>query len=555
MDVKEEIKNSIKLSEVIGKNLSLKRRDNNNYVALCPFHKEKTPSFNISDDKGFYHCFGCGKNGDIFNFLMETENLSFVEALKQLAEQAGINISNQNYVLDPKTTNHIHLLKRVSESYINNLKSPLGEQARNYLQERGVEKSIINNFSLGFSGNLNSNKYLVSCLLKEGFLLNDLIDVGLIKKSKNKDTVFYFQQRIMFPIVNNSGKIIAFGGRILGDGNPKYLNSPETSLFQKSKQLFGILNAKKLINKKKFIICEGYMDVISLSSHGYPAVASLGTSLTDYQIEIIFNIVDEAFLIFDGDLAGKNATERVFQKYLPKLKLNKKLKFVFLPEKLDPEEFINKFGLKEFEKILDNAIGAFEMLWVQGSKLIRENEPESYASFWNYLRTKVNTIENNNIKLAYRDEIEKRIKLSREKNKSYNVKRNTLNANTQKLFSSKKNMPKTGVEIKIGAIIYMMIVYPKLCTLFDEKISLLDFRNKNLNNLKNTILTLVSNFPEISTKDLKHQMIVKGFTVQINNFMQSNYPKRLNYELEYLNEENICNIFRELLSLLNLKKG
>ena len=162
MDVKEEIKNSIKLSEVIGKNLSLKRRDNNNYVALCPFHKEKTPSFNISDDKGFYHCFGCGKNGDIFNFLMETENLSFVEALKKLAEQVGINISNQNYVLDPKTTNHIHLLKRVSESYINNLKSPLGEKARNYLQERGVEKSIISNFSLGFSGNLNSNKYLIS---------------------------------------------------------------------------------------------------------------------------------------------------------------------------------------------------------------------------------------------------------------------------------------------------------------------------------------------------------------------------------------------------------
>ena len=194
------------------------------------------------------------------------------------------------------------------------------------------------------------------------------------------------------------------------------------------------------------------------------------------------------------------------------------------------------------------------MLWVQGSKLIRKNEPESYASFWNYLRTKVNTIENNNIKLAYRDEIEKRIKLSREKNKSYNVKRNNLNANTQKLFSSKKNMPKTGVEIRIGAIIYMMIEYPKLCALFDEKLSLIDFRNKNLNNFKNTILTLVSNFPEISSKDLKHHMIVKGFTVQINNFMQSNYPKRLNYELEHLNEENMCNIFRELLSLLNFKK-
>ena len=172
----------------------------------------------------------------------------------------------------------------------------------------------------------------------------------------------------MFPILNNSGKTIAFGGRILGDGQPKYLNSPETSLFLKSRQLFGIFNAKKLLHKKRFIICEGYTDVICLHSHGYPAVASLGTALTDDQIETIFNIVDEAFLVFDGDIAGKNATERIFQKYLPKLKLKKKLKFVFLPDKLDPEEFINKYGLEEFENLLDKAIGVFEMLWSQGFK-------------------------------------------------------------------------------------------------------------------------------------------------------------------------------------------
>ena len=182
MDLKEEIKNSIKLSEVIGKNLSLKKRDNNNYVALCPFHKEKTPSFNISDDKGFYHCFGCGKNGDIFNYLMETENLSFVEALKTLADQAGINFSNQNYFVDPKISNHFNLLKRVSESYINNLNAPLGEKVRNYLQKRGFNKSTINKFKLGYSGNTKSNKYLVSILSKEGFSINDFIEVGLVKK-------------------------------------------------------------------------------------------------------------------------------------------------------------------------------------------------------------------------------------------------------------------------------------------------------------------------------------------------------------------------------------
>ena len=232
---------------------------------------------------------------------------------------------------------------------------------------------------MGYSGNLKSNQHLVSTLLKEGFSVNDFIEVGLVKKNDDKRLVFFFQQRIMFPILNNSGKVIAFGGRTLGDGQPKYLNSPETSLFLKSSQLFGIFNAKKLLYKKRFIICEGYTDVICLHSYGYPAVASLGTALTDDQIDKIFNIVDEAFLVFDGDIAGKNATKRVFQKYLPKLKLKKKIKFVFLPDKLDPEEFIKNYGLGEFENLLDKAIGVFEMLWTEGLEMIRKNEPESYA--------------------------------------------------------------------------------------------------------------------------------------------------------------------------------
>ena len=554
MEIKEEIKNSIKLSEVIGQTLSLRKRDNNNYVALCPFHKEKTPSFNISDDKGFYHCFGCGKNGDIFSFLMETENLSFVEALKKLADQAGININKQNFFLDSKIINHFNLLKRVSDSFVNNLNAPIGEKARNYLKDRGLDKSILDNFTLGYSGNLKSNEYLVSCLLKEGFLLNDIIDVGLVKQNRNKKLIFYFQERIMFPISNGTGKIIAFGGRILKDGNPKYLNSPETSLFQKSKQLFGVFNAKKLLQKKRFIICEGYMDVLSLHSKGYPAVASLGTSLTDDQIEIIFRLVDEAFLIFDGDLAGKNATERVFQKFLPKLKLKKKLRFVFLPDKLDPEEFINNYGLQEFENLLDKSIGVFDMLWAQGLKFVRYDEPESYAYSWNYLREKVNTIENHNIKLAYRDEIERRIRIFREKNKNPYRKTNMINLKNQKLFTTKINLPKTGVEIKIGAIIYLMLIYPKVCLIFDEKISLINLRDKDLNNLKNLIIKQVSNCPEISSKDLQQKMINQGFTVQINNFVQSNYPTRLNFKLDHLSEENICTIFEELLSLLDFKK-
>ena len=551
MDIKEEIKNSIRLSEIVSQNLSLKRRDKSNYIALCPFHKEKTPSFNVSDDKGFFHCFGCGKNGDIFNYVMEMENISFVDALKKLAEHAGINHNNYIFSEDPKQKNQLQLLKRVSESYIQNLHAPIGEKVRNYLKQRGIDNFLLENFKIGYSGNIKSNEFLVSCLKNEGFSMNDMIDVGLVKQNPKKKFVFYFQQRIMIPILSNSGKVIAFGGRILGDGSPKYLNSPETFLFKKNKQLFGVLNAKKILNKKRLIICEGYMDVISLTSHGYPAIASLGTALTENHIENIFNISDEAFLVFDGDTAGKNATLRVFEKYFPKLKLNKKLKFVFLPDHLDPEEFINKNGLNEFEKVLDKAMGPLDMLWMQGSKNVQENEPESYAYFWDYLRSKVNAIENNNIKQAFRDEIEKRIKIFRQNNKN---PFNSFRPNRYNTFSIKKNLPRTGVEIKIGAIIYIMLLFPRICLVYDEKISLLDFRNKDLNELKVSILKLVNKVPEITSEHLQQDMVTKGFTIQIKKIMQSNYPSRLNLDLKNINDENINRAFLELIDLIEIKK-
>jgi len=554
MDIKEEIKNSVKLSEIISKNVSLKRRDKSNYIALCPFHKEKTPSFNVSDDKGFYHCFGCGKNGDIFSYVMETENITFLEALKKIATYAGINHISYSFSENPKLKNHLNLLKRVSHSYIQNLNAPIGEIARNYLIKRGINKSLIDKFRIGYAGNVKSNNYLVTCLIEEGFSIEDMIDVGLIKENQKKNHVFYFQQRLMIPILNNSENVIAFGGRILGEGNPKYLNSPETSLFQKSKQLFGVSSAKKLLKKKRLIICEGYMDVISLTSHGYPAVASLGTSLTENQIENIFSISDEAFLVFDGDSAGQNATVRVFEKYFPKLKFNKKLKFVFLPDQLDPEEFINKTNLNEFEKILDGAIGPLDMLWMQGSKKLKLNDPESYAYFWNYLRSKVNTIENNNIRLAFKDEVEKRIRIFRQNIKYSHNKLSSFKYNNENLFSMKKKLPKTGIEIKIGAIIYFMISYPHLCLQFDEKISLLEFKSKELNELKDEILRLVNEVPEITSKDLQLDMIKKDFTSKINSFMQNDYPARLNLDLNNIDNNKIDKIFEELINLVDTRK-
>ncbi len=554
MDLKEEIKNSIKLSFVIGKNLSLKRRDKSNFVALCPFHKEKTPSFNISDEKGFYHCFGCGKNGDIFDYVMEMENKTFTEALKKLADEAGLKHTSYNFVENPKIKKNINLLKRVSDSYIQNLNAPIGEKARNYLYLRGVNEAIIRDFMIGYAGNLKSNQYLISCLIKEGFSLDEIIEIGLVKRNYKKELVFYFQQRIMIPILDNTGKVIAFGGRVLSDGNPKYINSPETHLFQKGRQLFGLTNAKKLLNKKRLIVCEGYMDVISLNKHGYPAVASLGTALTESQIDKIFNIADEAFLVFDGDVAGQNATLRVFEKYLPKLKFGKKLKFIFLPNSLDPEDFINQKGVNEFEVLLDKALSCIDMIWSQGLKKIKENEPETKALFWSYLRNMVNKIEDINIKVAYKDEIEKRIKIFRNMSRGQSQSISGLKRKDYQYSIQNKFLPKTGVEIKNGAIIYMMLMSPKLCVNYDEKITLLNFGNKELNKLKELILLQVNKQSSISSEILLDGIIRAGFSNQIKKIMESNYSSRLNLKQTSADSESWCKVFEELLSLANIKK-
>ena len=234
MDLKEEIKNSIKLSHVVGKNLSLKRRDKSNYVALCPFHKEKTPSFNILDDKGFYHCFGCGKNGDIFNYVMEMENISFVEALKRLAEQAGIKHNGFELSPNPKITKLFKLLKRVSDSYVQNLKAPIGQKARQYLNERGIDNLIIKNLLIGYSGNSKSNQFLVSCLLREGFSTDEIIEVG-------KRTVIDLGIHGLNPAL------------IKAVGRMKYRSSYGQNLLQHSREvakLCGIMSSELGLNPK-----------------------------------------------------------------------------------------------------------------------------------------------------------------------------------------------------------------------------------------------------------------------------------------------------------------
>ena len=293
------------------------------------------------------------------------------------------------------------------------------------------------------------------------------------------------------------------------------------------------------------------MDVITLSKFGYPCVATLGTSVTEDQINNIFSLSEDAYLVFDGDEAGQKASLRVFEKNLPILKINKNFKFVFLPENMDPEDFINRYGENEFENLLDKAVTMLDLLWSEGAKLLKDNTPETNVMFWSFLRNKVNSIEDTNLKLAYRDEIEKRIKVYRQKSNFYKKAYPNNLQNKRYQILNQQKLPKTGVEIRFEAIIYIMLMYPSICITFDEKISLLDFKDQRLNEIKDVLLEIIFNRQEISSKELHSELINKGFAIQLRKIMQSNISSRLDLDKNYIEINHVHKILKELLDLIN----
>ncbi|HIE43350.1 MAG TPA: DNA primase [Candidatus Omnitrophica bacterium] len=311
-----------------------------NYKALCPFHQEKTPSFIVSPEKQIFHCFGCGKGGNVFHFIMEQEKMSFPEAVKFVGERLGIHIEERT----TGTVSQLYsLLEQMNSMFVRFLYSPSGKGAYRYLINRGIKEKTLKDFSLGFAPDARiqlreiNNKGFPSTLLEKG---------GIITKKDQKEYP-YFRRRIIFPIFNPRGKVIAFGGRNLDESSLKYLNSPETEIFEKGKTLYGLnLTKKAILNTKKAIITEGYMDLITLYQAGIQnAVASLGTSLTRWQVKILSRMVETVYVIYDSDIAGEKASLRALE-----LCIEEGLTSLIstLPSSEDPDSFIRKYGKEKF---------------------------------------------------------------------------------------------------------------------------------------------------------------------------------------------------------------
>ena len=341
------------IADVVSAYLRLTKRSGSNQFGLCPFHNEKTPSFSVSTDKQIYHCFGCGKGGGVINFIMEVENLSYPDAVHFLARRVGLQVPEDRP--DPKSERRKRMLelnRDAAKLFYEQLKAPSGVLGVQYIRKRGMNADMVKRFGLGVAP--DSWDFLVKEMLQRGYTKPELIDAGLARPSKRGDGGVYdtFRNRLMFPVIDVRGSVIGFSGRILDDGEPKYMNSPETLVFNKSRNLFGLNLAKK--SKKGYIIlAEGNIDVVALHQAGFDsAVASLGTSLTAEQARLMASYVREVVIAYDSDSAGLKAAHRAIG-ILEQLDI--KVKVLRMSGAKDPDEFIVKYGFIEFEKLISRS--------------------------------------------------------------------------------------------------------------------------------------------------------------------------------------------------------
>ena len=363
------------IADVVGSYVHLTKKSGNNFFGLCPFHSEKTPSFSVSMDKQIYHCFGCGKGGGIINFVMEIENLSYPDAVGFLAKRAGLTVPDDR---TPKETlsRRARLLELNSDAarfFYTVLSLPQGEEARKYIAKRGISKAMVTRFGLGAAP--DSWNALYDAMTKKGYTRQELLDAGLVKQSKKESQSVYdaFRNRLMFPVIDVRGSIIGFSGRILGDGEPKYLNSSDTIVFDKSRNLFA-LNLAKKSKAGMLLLTEGNIDVVALHQAGFDsAVASLGTSLTEDQARLMSRYTQTVTIAYDADDAGVKAAQRAIVR-LEKAGLS--VRVLRMQGAKDPDEFIRKFGRDAFSLLLERSENHIEyrLLSIHGKYSLETDE-------------------------------------------------------------------------------------------------------------------------------------------------------------------------------------
>jgi DNA primase len=407
----DELKARLRPSEVIGKRVPLKKQGRE-WAGLSPFAKEKSPSFFVNDDKGFYHCFSSGKHGDIISFLQDTERLSFAEAVEKLAAEAGMPIPRMDAAAEAKVQAQTGLreaLEAAAKFFEASLARGVGSEARGYLERRQIPLDVQQQFRLGYAP--EARTALRDELVQRGFTQKTLVDAGLIVKTEDGAIIDRFRNRLMFPITDARGRIIAFGGRALdANARAKYLNSPETPLFHKGATLYNLPTARAIQAKTNgpLYVVEGYMDVIACQRAGLAAVAPLGTAMTEEQLAMAWRVVDEPVLCFDGDGAGQRAAGRAAERALPILSPGKSLQVVILPDGQDPDDVLRTQGVDSLRALLAAPTPLVDLVFAHARDAGPLDTPERQAGFRKRLRDIAHTIKDGDVREAYTQALDAR---------------------------------------------------------------------------------------------------------------------------------------------------
>tara|TARA_Y100001970_G_scaffold214747_1_gene262612 strand:- start:1568 stop:3412 length:1845 start_codon:yes stop_codon:yes gene_type:complete len=498
-----EIKDKISVSQVVEKTVQLKKRGKE-FVGLSPFTKERTPSFTVNDEKQFYHCFSTNKHGDIFTFLVEVGGLSFPEAVEKLADEAGVQLRT----FSPAEEEKINKSKKIYETleisksfFLSQIFDDNNSLALKYLRNRGLDNEIINSYEIGYAPQGNK---LEKFLLSKGISHEIMTLAGMTIKDENKKNNFYdrFRNRIIFPIRDIRNRVVGFGGRVINSNDqPKYLNSPETPVFHKGSLLYNFSKIRpNLKNNDNLIVVEGYMDVVSLASKGFQnAVAPLGTAITETQLNILWKEADSPIICFDGDKAGKQAAFRTTEIALKLLKPNKTLRFINLPDNLDPDDYIKNYGLESFNKLVNSASSLTSRIWDLCLQESNINTPEGKAGFESLLKTKLNLINDKSIKkyygLLFKDMLDQFFYIKKTERKISKF------ANNEKFSGKYKNSLKIKNSI-LGSggqlpsdlealVVSGILIFPELIKKHFEILESFNIENLRLKDIRDKVLTFV----------------------------------------------------------------
>ena len=551
----EEIKNRLKVSDVVRLKVNLKKRGKE-FIGLSPFKNEKTPSFTVNDDKGFYHCFSTGEHGNIFDFIMKLDNLGFGEAIKTLAQRAGMqpyHFTKEDEVRE-KESQKIQKLFEIFFSICHlDLQSEYKNSHLKYLLDRGLSVDTINYFKIGFC---EDSKKIKDKLFQNNFTANELIKSGMYyKKDGSDELVCRFRNRIIFPILNYFNQYIGCGGRsVLKKALAKYINSPETDFFKKGFNLYNLNNSKKeSTDTDKLVLVEGYMDVVSLYNKGVKNVAAtLGTAITTSQINLAWKNFDKIILCFDGDQSGLDASYRAAERVLKILKPGKDIYFAKIPNSQDPDDFINQFGQNGFYSLLNQSSDISEIIFNYHAVNVDRSKASEIALLEKKLFQLADEMDDQISKKYIKNSFKNKIFVNLIKNK-----KNTF-SNQGELKQASLRLMLTKEEIIELSLLNLILNYPNLSENKIEDLSAIEFSFKDNKNFLSELISSLTN-ENIRSKDnlvkklqINHEGILKKISMYANN---KSVISNLNEESfdsffeDYFAEINLCKKNKELLSL------